>query len=98
MELNKIIGTKNADGTRVLPELNIYGKPYAVGRHTTVTTVGVAPGKFVVVPNNFNDPDTLDKVKATFAAPVRSESTFTASTPPEVRSGRPSREVSNAGE
>lgn len=87
MDLSSIIGTKNADGTRVMPKLNIYGKPYPTGRAVTPTTIGVAPGKFVVVPANFEDTETLDKVRAALI-PM-----------PEVRSGRIPREVpANAGE
>jgi hypothetical protein len=69
MELDKIIGTKNPDGTRVLPALNIHGKPYFTGRGVSLTTIGVAPGKFVVVPNNFRDLELLEQVKTAVKAP-----------------------------
>lgn len=87
MDISKIIGTKNPDGTRVLPELNIYGKPYPRGGANTFTTIGVAPGKFVVVPPKFEDGERLEAVKAALNPPAQ-----------EVFNIKRRGEVPNAGE
>lgn len=63
---SRMIGTKNADGSRVWPETDINGNRYD---KVAPTTVSIGGGRFVILPPGFRDYARLEQLKGE-AAPA----------------------------